>query len=83
LGELTGDGEAAEMEFDGDGGSSGAPAGGDPSSRRCSTPVAASPAASDGGKKQRRRHRWNWAHVRGVMCCGCKREAQELECELK
>jgi hypothetical protein len=31
------------MEFDGDGGSGGAPAGGDPSSRRCATPVAASP----------------------------------------
>jgi hypothetical protein len=43
LGELTGEGEAAVKEFDGDGGSGGAPAGGDPSSRRCTTPVAASP----------------------------------------
>jgi hypothetical protein len=42
-GELTGEGEAAVMEFDGDGGSGGAPAGGDPSSKRCATPVAASP----------------------------------------
>jgi hypothetical protein len=31
------------MEFDSEGGSGGAPAGGDPSSGRCTTPVAASP----------------------------------------
>jgi hypothetical protein len=42
LGELTGEGEAAVMEFDGDGGSGGAPADGDPSSGRYTTPVAAS-----------------------------------------
>jgi hypothetical protein len=33
LGELMGEGEAAVMEFDGDGGSGGAPVGGDPSSK--------------------------------------------------
>jgi hypothetical protein len=31
------------MEFDGGGGSGGAPAGGDPNSRRCAIPVAISP----------------------------------------
>jgi hypothetical protein len=42
-GELTGEGKAAVMEFDDDGGSGGAPAGGEPSSRRCANLVAASP----------------------------------------
>jgi hypothetical protein len=42
-GELTDEGKAAVMEFDGGGGSGGAPAGGDPSSRRCAIPVTASP----------------------------------------
>jgi hypothetical protein len=42
-GELTGEGKTAVMEFDDGGGSGGAPAGGDPSSRRCAIPVAISP----------------------------------------
>jgi hypothetical protein len=42
-GEFTGEGKAAVMEFDGGGGSGGAPAGGNPSSRHCVIPVAISP----------------------------------------
>jgi hypothetical protein len=42
-GELTGEGKAAMMVFDVGGGSGGAPAGGDPSSSRCTIPVAISP----------------------------------------
>jgi hypothetical protein len=38
---------------------------------------------TDGGKKQRRRRRWNWARLREVVCCGCKREAQVFERVLK
>jgi hypothetical protein len=47
LGELTGEGEAAVMEFDGDGGSGGAPAGGDPSSKRRAIMVTASPGQQE------------------------------------
>jgi hypothetical protein len=43
LGNLTGEGEAAVMEFDGDGGSGGTPAGGDPSSKRRTILVTAFP----------------------------------------
>jgi hypothetical protein len=42
-GELTGEGKAAVMEFDDDGGSGGAPVGGNQISRRCTILVAVSP----------------------------------------
>jgi hypothetical protein len=43
LGELTGEGKAAVMEFDDGDGSGGASVGGNQSSRRCTIPVAVSP----------------------------------------
>jgi hypothetical protein len=43
LGKLTGEGKAAVMEFDGGGGSGGAPVGGNQSSRHCTIPVVVSP----------------------------------------
>jgi hypothetical protein len=37
-----------------------------------------------GGGKKKRRRRWGiGARLRGVVCCGCKREAQEFEREFK